>query len=102
MQLLENCCLVFWRAEFEYSLDHTASKRMSSKSLDLPVESFNDKLDISGWNAFNGLLDNVVSILIFDTLQDVLMQFSHEVSLLVSQNMFQCLRELAFTMHNGP
>jgi hypothetical protein len=52
--------------------------------MDLAFKSFNDELDVLCWNALDGLLDDVVAVLIFDTLQNVVLKLFHKLSLLVS------------------
>jgi len=51
--------------------------------MDLAFESFNDELDVLCWNTLDGFLDDVVAVLIFDTLQNIVLKLFHKFSLLV-------------------
>jgi hypothetical protein len=51
--------------------------------MDLAFERFNDELNMLRWNSLDGLLDDVVAILILDTLQNVVLELLYELSLLI-------------------
>lgn len=39
--------------------------------MDLTSESFYDELDVIGWDSLDGFLNNMIAVLVFDTLEDV-------------------------------
>ena len=47
----------------------------------LSPESINDELEMSSVNTLNAFLDNMVSVLIFDTFQHMAIKLCHQVSL---------------------
>lgn len=79
--------LILIGAELKHALNDTAAVGMRGKSMYLSLECFNDELNVLGWDSLDGLLDDVVSILIFDTLQDIWLKFFNELCLLVGKNM---------------
>jgi hypothetical protein len=91
MELFENSSLVVGFAVLQYSLNDSASIWMSGQDVDLASESFNDELDMLGWDSLNGLLHNMISVLIFDTLQNVGLQFFDKFRLLICEDMLQGL-----------
>lgn len=74
------CSLV---AVLEHSLDHATPVRMSGKSMDLTVECLNDELYMFGRDPLDSLLDYVISVLIFDTFQNMAIQFFDQCCLLL-------------------
>jgi hypothetical protein len=76
---------------FEHALDNSASVRVRSKSVHLASEGIDDKLHVLRGNSFNSFLNDVVAILIPNTFEDVVLQLLDHASLLVSENVFQCL-----------
>jgi hypothetical protein len=69
---------------------------MTGKRMDLTLESVKDTWDDLFGNAFNGFLNNVISVLILEQLHNVLSHFSYELALLIDEDMVQCLQGLAF------
>lgn len=99
MQLSQDRLPVDLLAVFQHPLDDSTAIRMRSKSVHLPLESINDKLHIVRRNSLDGFLNNVVAILISDTFQDMALKLLDHRSLLISEDMFQCLGTLA-RIHN--
>jgi hypothetical protein len=64
---------------------------VDTEVLDLASESLEDERYVFGVATFDGLLDDVVSVLVFDASQDILLQFANERSLLIVQYMFESL-----------
>lgn len=68
---------------------------MGSQSMHLAFEGVNDELDMFCWDSLNCFLDNMVAMLVFDTLENVYLEFFNELGLLVSEDMFKSLIRLA-------
>ncbi len=83
MSLFKDSYPIFLGAIFKYPLNDTTPVRVSCKSMHLASESFNYELDVLRWNTLDGLLNDVVTILIFNTLQNIMLELLHELSLLV-------------------
>ena len=83
-------------AMFEHALYDTATVRMSSQALNLSSKGIDDELDVLCRYALDSLLNDVIAVLIFDALEDLMFQFLHEGRLLIGQDMFNCLYELAW------
>lgn len=64
---------------------------MRSKNMDLSFESFNDELNVLSWYSLNGLLNNVIAILVFDAFKDISLEFLDEFGLLISEDVFKSL-----------
>ena len=86
-------------AMFEHALYDTATVRMSSQALNLSSKGIDDELDVLCRYALDSLLNDVIAVLIFDALEDLILQFLHQGGLLVGQNMFNCLYKLAWAFH---
>ena len=39
--------------------------------MDLTSEGFNDELDVIGWDSLDSFLNNMIAVLVFDTLEDI-------------------------------
>lgn len=76
---------------FEHTLYDTATIGMSSQALDLPGKGIDDKLDVLRGYTLDCLLDDVIAVLIFDALEDLVFQFLYQRRLLVGQDMFNGL-----------
>ena len=74
VQLLENGRSGRFFAVFKHPLDDTTAIRMCRKSLHLSCESVDDELDVLSWDPLDGLLYNMISILILDASQNVFFQ----------------------------
>jgi len=82
-------------AVFQYPLNDTAAIGMGSENVDLASEGLDDELNMFSRNSFDGFLDDVVSVLILDTLEDVRLEFLNKFSLLIREDMFKSLITLA-------
>ena len=78
MQLSKNglSCRLF--AVLEASLDDSATISMNTQVLDLTSKCLEHKRYVVGVASLDGLLDNVVSVLILDASQDILFQFANK------------------------
>jgi len=65
----------------------------------LGFESFDDGQDVLRWDTLDGLLDDVVAILIYNILQNVVLECLQRLSLLVGQRMFESLPKLDLIMN---
>ena len=97
VKLLQDRGLILIGAEFKHALNDTASIWMCGKSMDLSLEGLNDELNVLGWNSLDGLLNYVVAILVLDAFQDIWLEFSHKLSLLVGKNVLQGLHTIINT-----
>lgn len=64
---------------------------MRRQTVDLASESIDNELDVLGWDSFDGFLHHMVSILILNTLEHVVLKFLNQLSLLVRQDVFESL-----------
>lgn len=91
MQLLQNSGLITGFAILQYPLYDSATIGMRGENVHLAPESFDDELDVLRWYSFDGFLHDVISVLIFDTLEDIGLEFCDEFGLLVGEDIFQSL-----------
>lgn len=68
---------------------------MCSKHMHLASESFDDELHMLCWYALNGLLHDVIPVLIFDTFENIGLEFCDEFGLLIRKDILKCLYKLA-------
>ena len=85
-------------AVLEHTLYDTTAIGVSSQALDLSGKGMDDKLDVLCWYPLDGLLNDMVAVLVLDTLQDLVLQFLYERCLLIDQDVFDCLYLSATTM----
>jgi hypothetical protein len=83
VEFLENSSLIVWFAVLQDPLNNPAAVRMSSKDVDLAPEGIDDELYVFSRYTLDSLLNNMVSILILDTLENISLQLFNELSLLV-------------------
>ena len=76
---------------FKHPLDYSAAVWMSCQTMHLSRESIDDELDMFGWNSFDCFLHNMITILILDTLENLMLQLFDQRSLLVYQDVFESL-----------
>lgn len=95
MEFTQNRFPIDFLAMLQHPLNDPTAIRMGSKSIHLPFESVDYKLHILGRNSFDGFLDHVIAILISNTFQDMVLKLLDHRSLLISEDMFQCLYKLA-------
>lgn len=73
------------------ALDDTAPIWVVGESTNLSVNGVEDELHASGVETLDGLLDNMVAVLVLNTSQDMRFQFLNKLGLLVTENVFQSL-----------
>lgn len=76
MQLGKDSLSCHFLAILEASLDDSTSISVNTQMLDLAGEGLENKRYVFGVATLDGLLDDVVSILILDASQDILFQFA--------------------------
>ena len=82
-------CLI--RAEFQHTLDDTAAIRVRSQVVDVTRDCIVDEDDMLRRDALNGLLYDVIAILVFDAVENIGLELLHESRLLVGKDVFECL-----------
>ena len=83
-------CIVF--AMFEHPLDDSTSVGMSCKCCDLAGERIDDELDMLSRYSFDGFLDDVIAILVFDASENTVLKLLDKAGLLIGENMFESLQ----------
>jgi len=78
-------------AVLQYPLNDSAPIRMCSKNVHLTSKSFDDELDMLCGYSLDGLLHDVIAILIFDTFEDIGLEFCNELGLLIGEDMLESL-----------
>jgi hypothetical protein len=71
VQLLQYRSLGAFVAMLQHTLDNTAAIRVCRKGVHLAIKSLDDELNVLSRNPLNGLLNNMVAILVLYTLKDV-------------------------------
>ena len=94
MQLSKNGLSCHLFAVLEASLDDSASIGMNTQVLNLTSKCLEHKRYVVSMASLDGLLDNVVSVLILDASQDILFQFAHKRRLLIVEYMLESLTGL--------
>jgi hypothetical protein len=79
----------------EHALNNAAAKGVGRETVNLPDEGVGDESDVFCWDSLNGLLHNVVPVLILDALENVWLELLHKKSLLVGQDVLESLDMLA-------
>jgi len=67
--------------------------------MNLVVKCFNNELNVLSGNAFNGLLYDMVAILVFDTLQNIAFKLFDQGRLLIEKYMLQSLISALVKIH---
>ena len=75
VQLLQDWRGLVARAVLQDPLDDPAAVWVGGQVVHLPSEGVNDELESAGLYSLDTLLDHVVTILVFDTLQHVPVKF---------------------------
>ena len=75
----------------QHPLNDATSIRVSGKTVNLPSEGFDDKLNISSRDSFDGLLNDMVPVLVLHALENMTIKLSRKGGLLVGQDMLQSL-----------
>lgn len=91
VQLSENCLPCHFLAVLEAALDDSASICMDTQMLNLASESLEDKRYVVGVTTLDGLLNDMISVLILDASQDIFFQFSNKRGLLIVKYMLESL-----------
>lgn len=68
--------------------------RMCGQTVNLSRESIYDELNMFCWYPFDCFLYHVISILVFDALEHIVLEFFHKRCLLIGQNVLESLDEL--------
>lgn len=76
---------------FEHPLNDPTSVRVGGKTLNLLMEGIQDELDMLRRNPLDRFLDDMVAVLVPDGFQDVVLEFLHDASLLVDQDVLKSL-----------
>lgn len=91
MELLEDRTPCRLLAMFQHALYHPTAVWMCSKLSDVAGEGIDDELDMFGRDPLDGLLDDVIAVLIFDASQNIFLEFLHEGCLLIGQDVLKSL-----------
>jgi hypothetical protein len=83
------CLEVLW--SFQATLYDPTTIRVQTEMLDLSQEGRIDESDRVRVATLDGLLDNVVAVLVLDALHDVVLQLTHQGGLLFDQDVLQSL-----------
>lgn len=90
-QLRHDCSFFVRSTMLKAPLDDTTAVVMRAQRQYLRREGIEDELDRMRLAGLNCPLDDVVSVLILHASQDVVVQFTDELILLIDQNVFQRL-----------
>lgn len=63
--------------------------------MNVACKGVDDELDMFSGYPFESFLDHMVSVLILDAFENVVLKFSNQLGLLTSQDMFQSLRHIS-------
>ena len=75
VQLLQDGVGLLGVAVLQDTLDYSAPIRMCGEIEHLALECIDNELKTTGLNSFNTLLDDVITILVLDTLQHITIEF---------------------------
>jgi hypothetical protein len=95
VQFFENRSLSGFVTVFQHALDDTTAVWMHRKCLHLTFERLDDELNMFSWNPLDRLLDNVVAVLVFHTLQHMAIELFDQDGLLFGQYVFKCLSKVS-------
>lgn len=91
VKLLQDALRLLGSAVLENTLDDAATVGMRAQCEHLAGERAYDELQRSRLDAFDALLNDVIPVLILDALQDMPVQFAHDLLLLLRADRLQCL-----------
>lgn len=80
-------------AMFKHALDDAAAVRVRRQRMDLPRERVDDEPNVLRRYPFDGFLDHVVPVLVFDALEHVLFELLDQLRLLIDQDVLESLIE---------
>ena len=86
-------------AILQHALNNPAAILVGRQLLNVTGEGIDDKLDMFRRNSLESLLDHMISVLILDAFENVVLKFSNQLGLLISQNVFQSLPRLVTGRH---
>lgn len=75
MHLFYDGCLVCFRAVVEESLDHSTAILVLGQFTDSALAAVHDEPNVLPWYSRNGLLDHMISILVFDDTEHIGLKF---------------------------
>ena len=67
---------------FEHSLDNSATVRMGGQLLDLSMERLEYEPDVHSWDSLDGLLYDMIAILVFDAFEHISFELLNDGGLL--------------------
>lgn len=91
MQFFEDTVFGGWVAKLEKALDDAAAVSVAGELMDLADDGGGDETDVFRGDALNGLLDDVVAVLILDAGEDVALQLFDDADLLIKQDVVEDL-----------
>lgn len=80
-------------AVLQHPLDHAAAVRVGCQRMHLVGEGIYDEVNVFGRNALDGFLNDMIPVLILDTLEDVALQLFNQLGLLVDEDVLESLRK---------
>lgn len=96
VQLLHHCFLVGFGPVLESPLDNSATVLVGSELANTVFEAVHDEIDVLPGNQGDDLLDDVVSVLLLDDLQDIRLQLLDQFGLLLDKDVLQGLPLVSF------
>lgn len=78
MELVEDCRTRWIFAELQHSLNYATAVGMHGSLLNPTGECVDDEVDVFRRNSLNGLLYDMIAVLIFDAFHNVILQFFHK------------------------
>lgn len=91
MKLFQDVRFHWILAMLEHALNDPTTIRMRGQMLHLVRERIDDETDVLGRDALDSFLNDMVAILILDTLQNLALKFLDQRGLLVGENVLKCL-----------
>ena len=82
-------------AVFQHALNDSTTIRMHGQAVHLACKCVDDELNMHRRNPLDGLLYDMIAVLIFDAFEHMLFEFSNQLRLLIGQNMLKGLITLA-------
>jgi len=90
-QLVHHSSLVRRWAMFKTSLDDATSESVAAESEDLSFESMDYESDCWKWAVDDGHLNDMITVVIVNAFDDVVLEFRDEIGLLVCEDVLQSL-----------
>ena len=91
MQFLNDGLLECGTTALQDSLDHAAAILMDGELADLSREGIKDELNMFMCDAFDGLLDDVIAILVLDAFHHEIVELFDKAYLLINEHMLESL-----------